>query len=53
MIGVVPAVAYAATSKLPYDFDEYRLLPAVSQASPSRSFVARPWICMFPRRRRS
>ena len=25
VIGVVPAVAYAATSKLPYDFDEYRL----------------------------
>ena len=25
VIGVVPAIAYAATSKLPYDFDEYRL----------------------------
>lgn len=24
-IGVVPSVAYAATAKLPYDFDEYRL----------------------------
>ena len=25
VIGVIPAIAYAATSKLPYDFDEYRL----------------------------
>jgi 4-hydroxy-3-polyprenylbenzoate decarboxylase len=25
VIGVVPAIAYAATSKLPYDFDEYSL----------------------------
>jgi len=25
VIGVVPAIAYAATAKLPYDFDEYRL----------------------------
>jgi 4-hydroxy-3-polyprenylbenzoate decarboxylase len=25
VIGVVPAIAYAATSKLPYDFDEFRL----------------------------
>lgn len=24
-IGVVPSVAYAATAKIPYDFDEYRL----------------------------
>jgi 4-hydroxy-3-polyprenylbenzoate decarboxylase len=25
VIGVIPAIAYAATSKLPYDFDEYSL----------------------------
>lgn len=25
VIGVIPSVAYAATAKLPYDFDEYRL----------------------------
>jgi len=25
VIGVVPVIAYAATAKLPYDFDEYRL----------------------------
>lgn len=25
VIGVVPSVAYSATAKLPYDFDEYRL----------------------------
>jgi UbiD family decarboxylase len=25
VIGVVPVIAYAATSKLPYDFDEFRL----------------------------
>ena len=25
VIGVIPCVAYAATAKLPYDFDEYRL----------------------------
>ena len=25
VIGVIPSVAYSATSKLPYDFDEYRL----------------------------
>ncbi|HEX2385768.1 MAG TPA: UbiD family decarboxylase, partial [Candidatus Binatia bacterium] len=25
VIGVIPAIAYAATAKLPYDFDEYRL----------------------------
>jgi len=25
VIGVIPAIAYAATAKLPYEFDEYRL----------------------------
>ena len=32
VIGVIPAVAYSATSKLPYDFDEYRLAAASRRA---------------------
>lgn len=30
VIGVIPTVAYAATAKLPYDFDEYRLAGGLS-----------------------
>jgi UbiD family decarboxylase len=32
VIGVIPAIAYAATSKLPYDFDEYRLAGGLAGA---------------------
>jgi 4-hydroxy-3-polyprenylbenzoate decarboxylase len=31
-IGVVPAIAYAATAKIPYDFDEYRLAGGLAGA---------------------
>jgi UbiD family decarboxylase len=31
-IGVIPSVAYAATAKIPYDFDEYRLAGGLSGA---------------------
>jgi 4-hydroxy-3-polyprenylbenzoate decarboxylase len=32
VIGVIPAIAYAATAKLPYDFDEYRLAGGLAGA---------------------
>ena len=31
-IGVVPSIAYAATAKIPYDFDEYRLAGGLAGA---------------------
>ena len=32
-IGVVPSIAYAATAKIPYDFDEYRLAGGLAGAA--------------------
>ncbi len=31
-IGVVPSIAYSATAKIPYDFDEYRLAGGLARA---------------------
>src|SRR4030095_5778239 len=31
-IGVIPSIAYSATAKIPYDFDEYRLAGGLARA---------------------